>query len=149
MRKSYSSLVRCTSPGTVLKTSRRFELWHNVNEMIPEEERHDTEPARPLAEAVLITPPPTAMQDYIKLLEKSQDEANDYLFDAFCLDACLLAKHCRRWIIVHDREMPQWTNRETHVKLYTPEKYTEKFSVSPAPKVLSLTPMGPEKANEM
>jgi hypothetical protein len=85
-----------------------------------------------------VTVPPKDMPDYFALLEESQDDANDYLFDVFCLDACVLAKHCRRWVVVHDREMPQWTNRETHVKLYTPEKYMEKFGALPASIVCDL-----------
>jgi hypothetical protein len=128
--------VRSVSQKPLLNRNSRFELWHTVNEIVHPEDREDPVPLRYPPDAVLISVPSEGMPKYFDLLEKSQDEANDYLFDVFCLDACVHAKQCRRWVVVHDHDMPQWTGGELHVKLYTPEKYIEKFRVPPAPKVV-------------
>jgi hypothetical protein len=67
------------------------------------------------------------MPEYFELLSESPENATDWLIDHFAATACMYARFARRWVVVHDREMPEWTEREKHLTIFTPDAYMKMF----------------------
>ena len=104
-----------------------------VSRLVPDDVRSLTNslPRYP-PEAILISVPPELMTEFFEMRRRNPDEADSYLVNHFAGTACVHAKDCRRWIIVHGRDMPEWTEKEKHLAVYTPEKYFKMFGVNGA-----------------
>jgi hypothetical protein len=78
---------------------------------------------------VLISIPSDNMPQYFELLSINPEGAADMLLEHFAATACMYAKIARRWVVVHDREMPEWAEREKHLSIFTPDVYMKTFDI--------------------
>jgi hypothetical protein len=85
-------------------------------------------PFRPF-EAVLYNTPAEHVPDYFTILTQDEAKAADWLFNYFAGRALIYPSVARRWIVVHDREVSEWSNAEKHIGIYTPEKYMKTFGI--------------------